>query len=294
LFESELFGHVRGAFTGATETKPGLFEVADNGVLFLDEVGELPLSVQSKLLRVLELGEVHRVGSLEARRVDVQVIAATNRDLRAEVAAGRFRSDLFYRLNIVEIRLPPLRERREDIPHLAHTFVRECATRWSKTLTGLTEPAERVLIQARWDGNIRELRNVIERACLLADAAIVTEQDVASCMPPDMPQPQVHTYDPTGHLQTASSPMSSLPGNPETEPPLLSTVEREHILRALQHARGNKKAAARMLGVSRRALYRRLERLGLESTISRRSPHDPDPAAEGSFPDDSTPPGTLD
>jgi DNA-binding NtrC family response regulator len=297
LFESELFGHVRGAFTGATDSKPGLFEVADNGVLFLDEVGELPLSVQSKLLRVLELGEVHRVGSLESRRVDVQVIAATNRDLRAEVAAGRFRSDLFYRLNIVEIRLPPLRERREDIPHLAHAFVRECATRWSKTLTGLTEPAERVLIQARWDGNIRELRNVIERACLLADAAVVTEQDVQSCMPPDVPLQQGHTYDPTGHLHTTGSPLSpSTPGGPDTEPPLLSTVEREHILRALQHARGNKKAAARMLGVSRRALYRRLERLGLESTISRRSPHDPEPSAngDGGFPDDSTPSGTLD
>jgi DNA-binding NtrC family response regulator len=296
LFESELFGHVRGAFTGATDTKPGLFEVADNGVLFLDEVGELPLTVQSKLLRVLELGEVHRVGSLESRRVDVQVIAATNRDLRAEVAAGRFRSDLFYRLNIVEIRLPPLRERREDIPHLAHNFVRDCASRWSKSLTGLTEPAERVLIQARWDGNIRELRNVIERACLLADNPIVTEQDVASCMPPEIPYQPVHTYDPTGHLPV-SSPMSSLPGSPETEPPLLSTVEREHILRALQHARGNKKAAARMLGVSRRALYRRLERLGLESTISRRSPHDPESpvdVAAGSFPDDSTPSGTLD
>jgi DNA-binding NtrC family response regulator len=287
LFESELFGHVRGAFTGATETKPGLFEVADNGVLFLDEVGELPTSVQAKLLRVLELGEVHRVGSLEARRVDVQVIAATNRDLRAEVAAGRFRSDLFYRLNIVEIRLPPLRERREDIPHLAHTFVRECATRWSKTLTGLSEPAERILVQARWDGNIRELRNVIERACLLSDAAIVTEQDVQSCMPPDVPLTPAHALYDAGHLPAPSMPAPSSHGGPDTEPPLLSTVEREHILRALQHARGNKKAAARMLGVSRRALYRRLERLGLESTISRRSPHDPDPSEEhGAFPDD--------
>jgi DNA-binding NtrC family response regulator len=293
LFESELFGHVRGSFTGATETKPGLFEVADNGVLFLDEVGELPLSVQAKLLRVLELGEVHRVGSLEARRVDVQVIAATNRDLRGEVAAGRFRSDLFYRLNIVEIRLPPLRERREDVPLLAQTFVRECATRWSKALTGMTESAERVLVQGRWDGNIRELRNVIERACLLADGAIVTEQDIQSCMPPEVPTATVHVLHDVGHATTPAVPPASTPAS-ESEPPLLATVEREHILRALQHARGNKKAAARMLGVSRRALYRRLERLGLESTISRRSPHEQAASEEhDDFPDDQTP-GSID
>ncbi len=294
LFESELFGHVRGAFTGATDTKPGLFEVADGGILFLDEVGELPLSVQAKLLRVLELGEVHRVGSLEARRVDTQVIAATNRDLRAEVQAGRFRSDLFYRLNIVEIRLPPLRERREDIPLLIETFIHDCATRWNKTLSGLTEGAERILVEARWDGNIRELRNVVERACLLADGATVTETDVLSCMPPDTPL-SAHT----GREHLAMQPATPQPSVPavETEPPLLSTVEREHILRALQHARGNKKAAAKLLGVSRRALYRRLERLGLESTISRRSPSEPDaPQTDesGNFTDDSTPPGIPD
>jgi len=216
------------------------------------------------------------------------VIAATNRDLRGEVAAGRFRSDLFYRLNIVEIRLPPLRERREDIPHLAQTFVRECATRWSKALTGMTESAERVLVQARWDGNIRELRNVIERACLLADAAIVTEQDIQSCMPPEVQTASVHVPYQGGHPTAPAVPPAAVPGS-ETEPPLLSTVEREHILRALQHARGNKKAAARMLGVSRRALYRRLERLGLESTISRRGPHEPGaPEDRGQFPDDHT------
>jgi DNA-binding NtrC family response regulator len=264
LFESELFGHVRGAFTGATETKPGLFEVADGGVLFLDEVGELPLSVQAKLLRVLELGEVHRVGSLEARRVDVQVVAATNRDLRMEVAAGRFRSDLFYRLNIVEIRLPTLRERPEDIPALSALFVRDVATRWDKPIIGLTERAQDMLNDCPWDGNIRELKNVIERAVLQAEGTLLTEADLSPCMPP--PKPILPAGDSAQGAGGAAGVVVM-----EGEPPLLSTVEREHILRALQHARGNKKAAARMLGVSRRALYRRLERLGLENTISRRT-----------------------
>src|SRR5262245_24295747 len=192
LFESELFGHVRGAFTGATETKPGLFEIADGGVLFLDEVGELPLGMQAKLLRALELGEVHRVGSLEARRVDVQVIAATNRDLKAEMAAGRFRRDLFYRLNIVEIRLPALRERREDIPALAAAFLRDCAARWNKPVARLSDSALALLVDARWDGNIRELSNVIERASMLADGPLILREELASCMP--LAMPAAHAY----------------------------------------------------------------------------------------------------
>src|SRR5712691_5067619 len=154
LFESELFGHVRGAFTGAVESKPGVFEAAQGGTLFLDEIGELPLGVQAKLLRALEQGEVQRVGSLQPKRVDVSVIAATNRDLRAEISAGRFRGDLFYRLNVVEVKLPPLRDRREDIPYLTAAFVRECAQRIGKPLNGLTASAERILFQASWDGNV--------------------------------------------------------------------------------------------------------------------------------------------
>src|SRR4029077_13406284 len=150
LFESELFGHMRGAFTGAVETKAGVFETAHGGTLFLDEVGELPLSVQAKLLRALEYGEVQRVGSLQPKRVDVTVVAATNRDLRAEVAAGRFRGDLFYRLNVVEVILPPLCDRREDIPYLTGAFMRDCAARTHKPLQGLTPGAERVLLRARW------------------------------------------------------------------------------------------------------------------------------------------------
>jgi DNA-binding NtrC family response regulator len=261
LFESELFGHMRGAFTGATENKPGLFEIADQGMLFLDEIGELPMTVQAKLLRVLELGEVHRVGALDARKVNVHVIAATNRDLRAEVTAGRFRSDLYYRLNIVEVKLPPLRERREDIPYLTAAFVREVAERLKKPLIGLTPGAERMLASAPWDGNVRELRNVLERACILADDEFVTERELAVSMPGmSMLVPQ-----PSGG-GALSAPVRS-----GSDADLLVTVEREHIQRALVRANGNKKAAARMLGLSRRALYRRLERLDLGETISRRS-----------------------
>jgi DNA-binding NtrC family response regulator len=263
LFESELFGHVRGAFAWATEDRAGLFEAADGGVLLLDEVGDLPLGVQAKLLRVLELGEVYRVGSLEPRRVDVQVLAATNRDLRTEVLAGRFRSDLFYRLNIVEVRIPALRERPEDIPHLARAFVEECAARLSKPLIDVTEEGRERLAAAPWDGNVRELRNVIERACLLADGPYLTYADIEACLPHESYRPS-----PDAAAQAARANTPAWAEHPE--PPLLATVERDHILRALQHARGNKKAAARLLGVSRRALYRRLERLGLESTIIRR------------------------
>jgi DNA-binding NtrC family response regulator len=255
LFESELFGHMRGAVGGATENKAGLFELADNGTLFLDEIGELPLALQAKLLRVLELGEVHRAGSLEPRRVNVHVIAATNRDLRAEVEAGRFRSDLFYRLNIVEVKLPPLRDRREDIPYLTAAFVRETAERLQKPLVGLTPGAERLLGTARWDGNVRELRNVLERACILADGDFISEKELAISMPP-VAYSAVRVVSP-----------AAKEGGDED---LLVNVEREHIQRALLRARGNKKAAARMLGLSRRALYRRLERLDLGDTISRR------------------------
>ncbi len=260
LFESELFGHVRGAFTGATDNKPGLFEAADGGTLFLDEVGELPLSVQAKLLRVLELGEINRVGALDSRRVSVHVIAATNRDLRAEVAGGRFRSDLYYRLNVVEVKLPVLRDRREDIPYLTAAFVRETSERLQKPLLGLTPGAERVLGAAAWEGNVRELRNVIERACILADGEFITERELAISMPCLPQAPQLSRADGAG------PPSHHAAGDGD----LLVNVERDHIQRALARAGGNKKAAARMLGLSRRALYRRLERLDLAETITRR------------------------
>lgn len=261
LFESELFGHMRGAFTGATENKPGLFELADGGTIFLDEIGELPTTVQAKLLRVLELGEVHRVGSLDARRVSVHVIAATNRDLRSDVAAGRFRSDLYYRLNVVEVKLPPLRDRREDIPYLTASFVRETAERLQKPVLGVTPGAERMLGGAPWDGNVRELRNIIERACILTDGDFITERELAVSMPAAGSAWIEKRTATTGDTDAA---------DPALDSDLLVTVERDHIQRALLRSNGNKKAAAKMLGLSRRALYRRLERLDLSATITRR------------------------
>ena len=259
LFESELFGHVRGAFTGAVESKAGVFEAAQGGTLFLDEVGELPLSVQAKLLRALEYGEVQRVGSLQPKKVDVTVIAATNRDLRSEVAAGRFRGDLFYRLNVVEVTLPTLRDRREDIPYLTAAFMRECAQRMRKPMTGLTPAAERLLFQAKWEGNIRELKNVIERACMLSDGNLVSERELAGAFGPETPTaaPRVRTAD--NGVRAAEAPAQ------------LDEIEREHILDVLRQVNGNRMAAAKVLGISRRALYRRLERHNLGDEAPRPS-----------------------
>jgi DNA-binding NtrC family response regulator len=256
LFETELFGHVRGAFTGAVEAKPGLFEAAQGGTLFLDEVGELPMAVQAKLLRALEFGEIQRVGSLQPKRVDVAVIAATNRDLRSEVAAGRFRGDLFYRLNVVELTLPPLRDRREDIPYLTAAIMRESALRMRKTLNGLTPAAERLLQQARWDGNVRELKNVIERACMLTDGTLISDRELAGAFGPEVAvgTPRARVADPGHHAES---------------PAPLDELERVHILEVLKQVNGNRMAAARLLGISRRALYRRLERHHLEKAAPR-------------------------
>jgi DNA-binding NtrC family response regulator len=249
LFESELFGHMRGAFTGAVDSKPGLFEAADGGTLFLDEIGELPQPSQAKLLRVLETGEVQRVGSVDTRKVDVRVVAATNRDLRTESAAGRFREDLFYRLSVVELHVTPLRERHEDIPYLTAAFVRHFAGEFGKSILGPTPAAERILLTATWPGNVRELRNVIERICILTEDRFFTEKETLACV--------------------------ASPGNSRPEPiaaaveekrgptHLLADAEREHITRILRGTSGNKKAAAQVLGLSRRALYRKLDRLGL-------------------------------
>jgi DNA-binding NtrC family response regulator len=252
LFESELFGHVRGAFTGATDAKVGLFEHAHEGTLFLDEVGELPLPLQPKLLRAVEYGEIQRVGSLETRKVNVTVLAATNRDLRAEAAAGRFRADLFYRLGIAEIHLPPLRDRREDVPYLAARFIEDSACRLNKQITGLTSAAEAAVQSAPWPGNVRELRNVIERACILSDGPLLGERDLA---------PMLRTEPPVALQKPSSTASFTLP---DDEHALLSTAERDQIQRVLQESKGNKSLAAKRLGVSRRSLYRWLARLDIK------------------------------
>jgi two-component system, NtrC family, response regulator HydG len=246
LFESELFGHVRGAFTGATDTKPGLFERANGGTIFLDEIGELPLGMQAKLLRVLEQGEITKVGSSDPSRLDVRVIAATNRSLEREVTQGRFRADLFYRLNVVSLRVPSLRERREDIPLLMRAFLDECTKQFGKPFRGASVRAEQALMQYDWPGNVRELRNAVERACMLAEGEFLDDFDVLLRQGPVAPV-------------AAASPGPIRP---------IADLERDEIVRALEETRGNKNQAARRLGISRRALYRRLEKFGLGGPVT--------------------------
>ena len=236
LFESELFGHVRGAFTDAKTDRVGRFELAEGGTLFLDEVANLPLAQQAKLLRVLETGEFERVGTSRARRVDVRVIAATNADIQGEAKAGRFREDLLFRLNTVEIRLPPLRERRDDIPLLAAHFLRRYASRYRKQLgDGFAREAMEVILRHAWPGNVRELDHAVERAVLLAEGPAVRARDLG--------------LDSSGG--SALDQMS------------LEEVERVLIQKALTRAAGNVSDAAKALGLSRSALYRRLKRHGL-------------------------------
>lgn len=263
LFESELFGHMRGAFTGAAQNKEGLFERADRGTLFLDEIGELPLVVQAKLLRAVELGEVQRIGSVEPKRCDVVVITATNRDLGAESASGRFRSDLFYRLGVLNIHLPPLRDRREDIAPLTAAFISEFNDRTSRRITGVTAAAERLLQHAVWPGNIRELRNVLERACIMSESAMLSERAIADAMATSTQAPAAMTP-PVTASRPVTQPAGGLPPRPEGEDSrLLSAASRQQIERVLRETNGNKTAAAQALGISRRSLYRWLDRLNV-------------------------------
>ena len=240
LLESQLFGHVRGSFTGATDTRPGLFEYANNGTVFLDEVGETSMQMQAKLLRVIQNREIQRVGSPEVKQVNVRVIAATNRDLRAEVLAGKFREDLFYRLSGIEIRVPGLSERPEDIPVLVQHFLKTYRQTYGKRFQGLTRRAQIVLLQYDWPGNVRELENVISSAAITAKADFI---DVA-----DLPE----------HLRKPHRPFA---GPEENWRPLpLEEVRRIHIQCVLDMCKGNRARAAQVLGIGRTSLHRFLKR----------------------------------
>jgi DNA-binding NtrC family response regulator len=237
VFESELFGHVRGAFTDAKADRVGRFELADGGTLFLDEIANISPTQQAKLLRVLQTGELERVGSSRTRQVDVRIISATNADLNGEVAAGRFRADLQFRLNTIEIQLPPLRERREDIPLLAAHFLGRHAQRYRKRLSAFDPAAMQALLEHSWPGNIRELEHAIERAVLMAQGDVVKPGDLG--------------------LRTGKE------GVPRLEEMSLEEVEFSLIKKALARYEGNVSHAAKALGLSRSALYRRLQRFGL-------------------------------
>jgi two-component system response regulator AtoC len=252
LVESELFGHARGAFTGAAGAKTGLFEEAEGGTLFLDEIGELPLAVQVKLNRVLQEKEIRRVGDVKPIPVDVRVIAATHRELKAEVQAGRFREDLFYRLNVFPVRLPPLRERREDIPLLAAHFLAKHAHALRRELTAFDPEALRALAGYAWPGNVRELENAVERAVALAEGSRVTVRD----LPADV----------TGG-QSGAIPAELLAGMPYRDAVDLARdrVSREYLAALLQEFEGNVTRAAERAGMERESLHRLLKRYGIRS-----------------------------
>jgi DNA-binding NtrC family response regulator len=253
LLESELFGHEKGAFTGAVSAKPGLVEVADGGTLFIDEIGEMAPGLQAKLLRVLEDGHFRRVGGTREACADVRVVAATNRRLEDEIKAGRFREDLYYRLNVISITLPPLRERREDVPELVEHFL---ATRQVGPLRYRVDPeAMAALVRYDWPGNVRELANVIERAQILAEGHLITPDDLPDSL--------------------ALGPPAG-PGVEEGETQNLHQLQRRHVVAVLREAKGNKVHAAKALGISRRALYRLLEKYQWTGDSA---------AAEGSDPD---------
>jgi two-component system, NtrC family, response regulator AtoC len=242
LLESELFGHVRGSFTGASADKPGLFEQASGGTLLLDEIGELPLGLQAKLLRALQEGEIRRVGDQRTRKIDVRVLAATARDLATEVQAGRFREDLYYRVHVVTIHLPPLRERPEDVAPLAQLFAARLAARFGSPLT-LSPEALAWLEAQPWPGNVRELENAVERAAVLSGKQVLGPEDFASA-PRSRPAP-------VGARETSLR-------------SAVEAAERDAIQAALEACGGNRRDAATRLGISLRSLFYKLQRLGLE------------------------------
>jgi transcriptional regulator with GAF, ATPase, and Fis domain len=244
LLESELFGHVRGAFTGATTSKKGRFQLANGGTIFLDEIGVMPMALQPKLLRVLQEREFEPLGSERTEKVDVRVIAATNRDLRQLVGEGRFQEDLFYRLNVIPIHLPPLRDRREDISVLAEHFIAKHAQRIGRRIERVEDAVFTALAQYGWPGNVRELENTIERAVVLSGGPVLTAGDISILAPPVNASPAL----PTLHLHQN-----------------LEWAERETVRLALDQARGVKKDAAELMGISQRALSYYLAKYRIES-----------------------------
>ncbi|MFO0606997.1 MAG: sigma 54-interacting transcriptional regulator [Polyangiales bacterium] len=248
LLESELFGHERGAFTGAAQAKPGLLESAHGGTVFLDEVGELPAAVQVKLLRVIEERRVTRVGALQPRELDVRFVAATHRDLEAEIDAGRFRQDLYFRLNGISLRIPPLRDRGAEVEALARVFLGEaCARSGIAAAPALSAEAVAALRAHPWPGNLRELRNVMERAALLCDGGVITPDALALDARASRPPGEPRRSDPDGPLKAE-----------------IADIERRRILDALERCRGNQTRAAELLGISRRTLITRLDEYGVE------------------------------
>jgi DNA-binding NtrC family response regulator len=251
LIESELFGYEKGAFTGATTSKPGKFEMADKGTLFLDEIGDVPPATQVKLLRVLQEREFERLGGTRTVKIDVRLIAATNRDLRAALEQGTFREDLYYRLNVVPIDIAPLRERKEDIPELINLFITRFSADSGKAVTGIAPDAVQILLAYHWPGNVRELQNVIERACALATGSVLEASDI--------------------RLDALRSKADA--ANDNFLPPgmTLEQWEDEMIREALRRANGNKSQAARLLGLSRNALRYRLSKIGIADDADKES-----------------------
>ncbi|MGE3539324.1 MAG: sigma-54-dependent transcriptional regulator [Candidatus Tectimicrobiota bacterium] len=254
LLEAELFGYEKGAFTGAMQRKPGYFELANQGTLFLDEIGDMPMEVQVKVLRVLQDGTFQRVGGTQTLQVDVRIVAATNKDLAQEVAAERFRHDLYYRLNVINVHLPPLRERRADIPLLAAYFLRKYAQENHKTVTAIQHEALQCLQDYAWPGNVRELENVMERAVVLASGSTITGQDLAldepqASLTPELPQ--------DGFVIPANA--------------TLAQIEQAVILQALQRNGGNRQATARQLAIGPATLYRKCK-IYKENTVELPSP----------------------
>jgi two-component system response regulator HydG len=241
LVESELFGHTGQAFTGARAARAGLFETADGGTLFLDEIGELPLNVQPKLLRVLQEGTIRRVGDSREKQIDVRVIAATNRDLERAVANGEFREDLYWRVNVIHLHVPPLRERAVDVPLLVEHFLAKIAKKQNQVSRSIAPDALALLTAYAWQGNVRELENTLERAIALARGAILTVEDLPE------------------RIRDSAAQTSAILAAAKSKRLTLAELEREYILEILREAQGNKSSAAETLGLDRKTLYRKLD-----------------------------------